>query len=178
VQDYLEGIAEEFGLQRHIRFNTRLVRAQWVEAKQRWDAIVKSSGSEETIEGDFLVSAIGQLSDPSVPDIPGLTDFRGLVFHSKHWPDGVQLQGQRLAVIGTGATSMQLVPTVADTVAEVTVFQRTAQWARPIPGYSDPIPEGAKWLLEHVPFYAQWFRFNMLWRRAVGPSPAGSRLGS
>ena len=71
-------------------------------------------------------------------------------------------------MIGTGATAMQLVPTIVDRVASVTVYQRTPQWARPVPGYTDPISDGTQWLLEHVPFYAQWNRFTMFWRYGDG----------
>ena len=74
-------------------------------------------------------------------------------------------------MIGTGATAMQLVPAIADRVASITVYQRTAQWARPVKGYSDPITEGARWLLAHLPFYVQWYRFNMFWRYGDGLLP-------
>ena len=74
-------------------------------------------------------------------------------------------------MIGTGATAMQLVPTIADRVASVTVYQRTAQWARPVKGYSEAITEGAQWLLAHLPFYVQWYRFNMFWRYGDGLLP-------
>ena len=74
-------------------------------------------------------------------------------------------------MIGTGATAMQLVPSIADRVASVTVYQRTAQWARPVQGYSDPISDGAQWLLAHLPFYVQWYRFNMFWRYGDGLLP-------
>ena len=87
------------------------------------------------------------------------------------WSDDIKLDGKHVAVIGTGATAMQLVPSIADRVASVTVYQRTAQWARPVAGYSDPITEGAQWLLAHLPFYVQWYRFNMFWRYGDGLLP-------
>ena len=74
-------------------------------------------------------------------------------------------------MIGTGATAMQLVPEIADRVASVTVYQRTAQWARPVEGLNDPISDGAQWLLAHLPFYVQWYRFNMFWRYGDGLLP-------
>lgn len=171
VQDYLEKTATEFHIRRHIRFKTRLLSADWIEAEQHWRSVVKTEAGQEIIESDVLVSAIGQLSEPSTPEIAGANEFSGPLFHSAHWPEELGIRGKRLAVIGTGATSMQLVPTVADDVAQVSVFQRTAQWARPIPGYSDRISDGAQWLLKHVPFYAEWFRFNMFWRYGDGLLP-------
>ena len=93
------------------------------------------------------------------------------MLHSALWSDDIKLDGKHVAVIGTGATAMQLVPSIADRVASVTVYQRTAQWARPVAGYSDPITEGARWLLAHLPFYVQWYRFNMFWRYGDGLLP-------
>jgi 4-hydroxyacetophenone monooxygenase len=118
-----------------------------------------------------LVSAIGQLNDPSRTHFEGEEDFPGLILHSALWSDDVKVNAKQVAVIGTGATAMQLVPSIADHVASVTVFQRTAQWARPVKGYSDPITEGAQWLLAHLPFYVQWYRFNMFWRYGDGLLP-------
>lgn len=94
-----------------------------------------------------------------------------MTLHSARWSDDIQFDGKRVAVIGTGATAMQLVPSIADRVACVTVYQRTAQWARPVKGYSDPITAGAQWLLAHLPFYVKWYRFNMFWRYGDGLLP-------
>ena len=118
-----------------------------------------------------LVSAIGQLNDPSPAHFRGEEDFAGRMFHSALWSNDIKLDGKHVAVIGTGATAMQLVPSIADRVASVTVYQRSAQWARPVAGYSDPIAEGARWLLAHLPFYVQWYRFNMFWRYGDGLLP-------
>ena len=118
-----------------------------------------------------LVSAIGQLNDPSPAHFKGEETFKGQTLHSALWSDDIKLDGKHVAVIGTGATAMQLVPSIADRVASVTVYQRTAQWARPVAGYSDPITEGAQWLLAHLPFYVQWYRFNMFWRYGDGLLP-------
>jgi 4-hydroxyacetophenone monooxygenase len=93
------------------------------------------------------------------------------MLHSALWSDDIKLDGKRVAVIGTGATAMQLVPSIADRVASVTVYQRSAQWSRPVAGYSDRITEGAQWLLKHLPFYVQWYRFNMFWRYGDGLLP-------
>jgi 4-hydroxyacetophenone monooxygenase len=132
---------------------------------------LKTANGEETFESTTLVSAIGQLNDPSPAHFRGEEDFKGEMLHSALWTDDIKLDGKRVAVIGTGATAMQLVPSIADRVASVTVYQRTAQWARPVAGYSDPITEGARWLLAHLPFYVQWYRFNMFWRYGDGLLP-------
>ena len=169
--DYLKKVAAEYGIRRYLHLNTQLTSSCWDEGKQRWISTLKTKDGEETFESTVLVSAIGQLNDPSRAQITGEEDFRGLILHSALWSDDVKLDGKRVAVIGTGATSMQLVPSIADRVASLTVFQRTAQWARPVKGYSDPITEGAQWLLAHLPFYVQWHRFNMFWRYGDGLLP-------
>ncbi|MGA7995125.1 MAG: NAD(P)/FAD-dependent oxidoreductase, partial [Bradyrhizobium sp.] len=169
--DYLKKVADEYGIREHLRLNTQLTSSRWDESKRRWISTLKTKDGEETFESTVLVSAIGQLNDPSRAHFKGEVDFKGLILHSALWPDDLNLDGKRVAVIGTGATSMQLVPSIADRVASLTVFQRTAQWARPVEGYSDPITDGAQWLLAHLPFYVQWYRFNMFWRYGDGLLP-------
>ena len=168
IHAYLAKIADDFQVRCNIRFNTRLTGSRWDEKNWRWVSTLQSEAGSTTLESAFLVSAVGQLSDPSVPRIAGAEDYEGEVFHSAKWPDGVSLAGRKVAVIGTGATAMQLMPTIADEVASVAVYQRSPQWARPIPGYGDTIGEGTRWLLKHLPFYAEWFRFNMFWRYGDG----------
>ena len=169
--EYLKKVADEYGIREHLRLNTQLTSSRWDDGKRRWISTLKTKDGEETFESTVLVSAIGQLNDPSRAHFNGEEDFKGLILHSALWPDDLKLDGKRVAVIGTGATSMQLVPSIADRVASLTVFQRTAQWARPVDGYSDPITEGAQWLLAHLPFYVQWYRFNMFWRYGDGLLP-------
>ncbi|MGZ5874821.1 MAG: flavin-containing monooxygenase [Bradyrhizobium sp.] len=169
--DYLKKVSAEYGIREHLRLNTQLTSSRWDEDKRRWISTLKTPGGEENFESTVLVSAIGQLNDPSRAHFRGEEDFNGLILHSALWSEDIKLDGKRVAVIGTGATSMQLVPAIADRLASMTVFQRTAQWARPVKGYSDPITEGAQWLLAHLPFYVKWYRFNMFWRYGDGLLP-------
>lgn len=171
IQDYLKKVAEGFGVRANIRLNTRLTGSRWDEASRRWVSTLQTPAGTETIETAVLVSAIGQLNDPSMARFDGADEFAGRMFHSANWPTDLDFAGKHVAVIGTGATAMQLVPSIADQVASVTVYQRSAQWSRPVAGYSDFISEGAQWLLEHVPYYAEWFRFNMFWRYGDGLLP-------
>ncbi|MGF6426062.1 flavin-containing monooxygenase [Bradyrhizobium elkanii] len=169
--DYLLKVVREYDIRKHVRLNTELVASRWDEGKRRWISTLKTARGEETFESTALVSAIGQLNDPLPARFEGDEAFTGLKVHSALWSDDIKLDGRHVAVIGTGATAMQLVPSIADRVASVTVYQRTAQWARPVKGYSDPITEGAQWLLAHLPFYVQWYRFNMFWRYGDGLLP-------
>jgi 4-hydroxyacetophenone monooxygenase len=169
--DYLKKVALEHDVRSRIRLSTELTSSRWDETKQRWISTLNTERGEETFESTVLVSAIGQLNDPSPAHFKGEEDFKGLTLHSALWSDNIDLDGRHVAIIGTGATAMQLVPSIADRVASVTVYQRTAQWSRPVAGYSDPITDGAQWLLAHVPFYVQWYRFNMFWRYGDGLLP-------
>jgi 4-hydroxyacetophenone monooxygenase len=169
--DYLRKVALEYDIGSHLRLTTELTSSRWDDSKQRWISTFKTAGGEETFESTALVSAIGQLNDPSRARFKGEEEFSGRILHSALWSEDIDLDGKHVAVIGTGATAMQLVPSIADRVASLTVYQRSAQWSRPVAGYSDPITEGAQWLLAHLPFYVQWYRFNMFWRYGDGLLP-------
>ena len=134
---------------------------------------MRTPEGEETAGHHTVVSAVGQLNRPRLPDIPGREDFAGASFHSAAWDHGVDLAGKRVAVVGTGASAFQIVPEIAGSAEELLVFQRTAPWLRPTPHYHDPVPEGLAWLLRHVPYYAQWYR---LWLFAPGLLEKGGIL--
>jgi 4-hydroxyacetophenone monooxygenase len=169
--DYLKKVALEHDVRSHIRFNTRLTSSRWDQARHCWTSSLETNNGVEDFDSTILVSAIGQLNDPSPAHFNGEEDFAGQMFHSALWSEDIKLDGKHVAVIGTGATAMQLVPTIADRVASVTVYQRSAQWSRPVEGYADNITDGAQWLLRHLPFYVEWFRFNMFWRYGDGLLP-------
>ena len=173
LKAYLNRCADEFGVRGHIRFRTHLSTARWDEAARRWQVTLTDleTGGTQTVQALAVVSAIGILSIPQIANIPGKDDFKGPGFHTMHWPQGLDLTGKRVAIIGTGASSMQIVPTVADQVENITVFQRTPQWARPIPRYHDDITPNKQWLIDHIPYYAAWFRFTMMWRYGDGLLP-------
>jgi 4-hydroxyacetophenone monooxygenase len=169
--DYLNKVALEYDIRNHLCLNTELISSHWDDGKHRWISTLKTPEGQETFESTTLVSAIGQLNDPLRANFQGEENFSGQILHSALWSDDLDLRGKRVAVIGTGATAMQLVPSIADRVVSLTVYQRSAQWSRPVAGYSDQITDGAQWLLAHLPFYVQWYRFNMFWRYGDGLLP-------
>lgn len=171
ILTYLEETARRFGVHRHLRLQTRLMDASWDEAACCWTATLCGPSGTERLSARVLVSAIGQLNDPSTPYLQGAERFQGMQFHSALWPDALDVAGRHVAVVGTGASAMQIVPSIADTVESLTIYQRSPQWARPVPGYHDLIGEGTQWLLDHAPFYGQWFRFTMFWRYGDGLLP-------
>lgn len=172
IQDYMEKTATAMGLRQHIRLETEFQQGVWDQNNKCWQLSIRGPKGIESIEALALVSAIGQLSLPSIPKIKGDDKFAGEIFHTAHWPANLDLKGKRVAIIGTGASAMQIVPTIADEVESLTIYQRGKQWARPIPRYHDSITQLGQWLLEVVPFYAQWFRFTMFWRYGDGLLPS------
>jgi 4-hydroxyacetophenone monooxygenase len=168
ILDYIDGVVRAHDLLPHIRLNTKVTSASWQEEAQQWHIDVRGPDGKKTESCRFFVSAIGQLSDPMLPQIKGMEQFQGTSFHSMDWPEGLDVAGKRVAIIGTGATAMQLAPTLSRQARQVDVYQRSAQWVRPVEGYADRIKPGAQWLQQHMPFYAEWFRFNMFWRYGDG----------
>jgi 4-hydroxyacetophenone monooxygenase len=167
--DYFRSCADELDLRRHVRFGTEVEEARFDEARGTWTLRVRSTGGrEERLEANAIVSAVGQLNRPLMPDIPGIGDFHGPSFHSARWEADVPLAGKRVGVIGTGASAAQFIPVVAERAEELFVFQRTAPWLLPTPDYHDEVPEGLRWLYRHVPFYAQWYRFWLFRTGAEG----------
>ncbi len=171
IQDYLERCADDFGVRPHILFQTKMTGAVWDEKNARWRVQVRTATGTREILTSFLVSAIGQFNLPSTPTTAGNSDFKGRAFHSAKWPDDLDLSGQHVSIIGTGASAMQIVPAIAHQVQTLTIYQRTPQWVRPISGYGERIGDGARWLLENLPYYVEWFRFTMFWRYGDGLLP-------
>lgn len=127
IRAYLEHVADTFGLRPHIRFGHEVLMMRWDTEELRWE-IDTSAGS---FTADVVVSATGPLSDPKMPEIPGLDEFPGKVFHSARWDHDYDLTGKRVAVIGTGASAIQIVPAIAAKTARLTLFQRTPPWVMP-----------------------------------------------
>ncbi|MEU6005954.1 NAD(P)/FAD-dependent oxidoreductase [Streptomyces sp. NPDC047453] len=127
IRAYLEHVTDVFGLRPHLRLNSEVTRMTWDAEKLRWD-IETTSGN---LSADVVVGATGPLSEPKVPDIPGLDSFPGKVFHSARWDHDHDLSGKRVAVVGTGASAIQIVPSIQPEVARLTLFQRTPPWVMP-----------------------------------------------
>ncbi len=125
---YLERCADKYGLRPHLRCNTEIEQARWDDAQQHW--ILRSAVGDE-FTADVLVSGLGMLNVPYVPEIPGRDRFRGRSYHSARWEHDDDLTGKRVAVVGTGASAIQFVPAIAPRTARLTIFQRTPCWVLP-----------------------------------------------
>jgi cation diffusion facilitator CzcD-associated flavoprotein CzcO/acetyl esterase/lipase len=159
---YLESCVTRYGLEPHLRFGVEVARADFDEAAGVWR--VTTTGGEE-IEADLLVTATGQLSLPAMSRIPGTERFEGPIFHSARWDHDVDFTDKRVAVIGTGASTIQIVPAVADRVAQLDVYQRSAPYV--IEKRDRAFRGWEKWLFRHVPparlyqRFKEWFFFEL-----------------
>src|SRR6201995_4079944 len=123
VLEYLNWVTDRLDLRRHIEFDTRVVAARFEEGEDRW-AIETDGG--ETVPCRHCVMALGFLCDPYLPEFAGIGDFEGTVVHTARWPgEGIDIQGKRVGVVGTGASAVQAITAMAPEVGQMTVFQRT-----------------------------------------------------
>ncbi|MGY3317341.1 flavin-containing monooxygenase [Arthrobacter sp. TE12232] len=155
---YIQECVRIFGLEEHISFGVRIGSASYDETTAEWVLETITGARTQTIRTNVLVSGIGQLSVPAVPDLPGRGNFRGKAFHSAEWDHSADLTGKKVVLVGNGASANQIGPAIAPLVDTLTVLQRSPQWVVGVPGYLEDVPEFEKWVLGNVPAYERWFR--------------------
>lgn len=155
IHRYINDVADRFGVRDKARFGVEVTSAVWNETEQRWLIDTVPAGTDPatseatTYRAQHLVGAVGPLCEPNLPDIDGIDSFGGTIMHSARWDDDVDLAGKRVAVIGTGASAIQIVPEVAKRVAHLDVYQRTAPWI--VPRTERPYTPVEHWLFKHAP---------------------------
>ena len=167
LRAYFERVATEHGIRDNLRLGTEVLEAHY-ESPGVWRVKVRGPDGESTLTANAIISAVGQLNRPKLPEIEGLDSFRGPAFHTAQWEAEHDLEGKRLVVIGTGASAFQTVPEIAKVAERVTVFQRTPPWVSQRPDYHAPISDAKHWLLNEMPFYGKWYRFWMFWTTGEG----------
>ena len=170
-QRYFNRVADDFDVRRHIVFDTEVVSLRWDEDDATWEVMAKGPDGQRVWHPNVVISAVGLLSRPSIPDIDGATDFRGLSFHTARWPQDLDLDGRRIGVIGTGCSGIQLVPELAPLTGHVIVFQRSPQWLFDRKGYREPYPPQVTWLDQNFPYFRNFMRFRAHW--LMGPYLSG-----
>lgn len=155
---YLRHVARKYDLMRHIHFHTNLVGARWDETRRLW---VVTADDGRVFEGEALVSGMGGLSNPAYPDIPGRERFEGPQFHSATWRHDVNLDDQRVAVIGSGASAIQFVPQIAPRVAHLNYFQRTPPWV--VPKMDRPVSARERADFQSNPWRQRMARHKLYW---------------
>jgi cation diffusion facilitator CzcD-associated flavoprotein CzcO len=146
LKAYAEHCVDKYDVRRRLRLNTRVTEATFDEADHVW-RLQTDAGDEITAR--FVIGASGALSQPKLPDIEGLEDYRGIAMHTARWDHSIDLSGKRVAIVGTGASAIQIIPSIAPVVEHLTVFQRTPIWCLPKPDRA--LSGRERWVLEHVP---------------------------
>ncbi len=165
IWDYLRRVARDYDVARHIRFGHEVTAGFWDDERTRWT--LETAGGRFTAQ--LVVLGVGALSEPSMPALSGLAEFAGTIFHSADWDHDHDLTGERVAVIGTGASAIQFVPQIQPRVAGLQVYQRTAPWILPHP--DRPVTRGERALWRAFP------RSQRLWRAAVYAAREAMVLG-
>ncbi len=165
IQDYLLGVVEKWKLRSHMRLGTEIVEARFDEETGAWTL---TSDQDETFTVRVVISGVGGLVDPAPPDIKGIQSFSGEIFHTARWNHDWDITGKTVAVIGTGASAVQVVPAIAPQVAKLSVFQRTAGWV--VPKRDKRYSDATKQRLARFPFLLRASRLLKYWlSEIVGP---------
>ena len=164
IQAYLQKVAARAGVLDRFVFDTVVESATWDEDAQHWVVeTTTTDGVRRTVTAQTLLTGAGGLSEPKLPDIDGITDFQGEVFHSARWNHDVDLTGKRVAVIGTGASSIQIVPELQKVVGQLDVYQRTAPYV--LPRNDRRYTRGERFAFKHLPGVQRLYRTGIYWGR-------------
>ena len=170
IQNYILRVTDKYQLRPLIRFGTEVTALRWMSESACWQVEVAGG---KPLQARHVVLATGPLNKPLVPDIPGIQDFAGVAFHSNQWRHDVDLQGRRVAVVGTGASAVQFVPEIAKQASQVHVFQRTAAWV--LPRWDQPYGVLRRWAYRWVPGLQRLSRWRVYWfNEMVGMGFMGS----
>jgi 4-hydroxyacetophenone monooxygenase len=162
--EYMKRVADKYGVTEHITLDTAVVGCEWSEERQRWTVRTSTNGGEVVEhEAAAVVTAMGFLNRPNIPDLPGRDGFEGTVVHSARWDPELDLAGKRVVLLGAGCTAVQIAEAVAGQVASLTVVQQQPHWIRPIKATHGRIPDALRWVIGNVPHYQRWFRLKTYW---------------
>jgi 4-hydroxyacetophenone monooxygenase len=164
VHRYLARLVDKYGIRESILFGHEVVRADFDTASASWTIDVDDhAGRRTTMTAPVLATGVGMVNRPAIPSVPGAETFDGPIMHTAEWDPEVDYAGKTVAVIGTGASAMQLVPSIAGVAEKVVVFQRSKQWAVPHPNYHRDVPAGVLYLMKRLPLYTRWYRLRAFW---------------
>jgi 4-hydroxyacetophenone monooxygenase len=165
IQSYFEEVLGKLGAAEKVRYGTEVISATFDEESHGWRLLVRdASGAEEELTPRVLISAVGILNRAKLPKIPGVGTFDGPEFHSSAWPADLDLSGKRVAVVGNGASAMQIVPAIAEEVEHLTVFQRSTHWVAPFEKFKIPISPELRQLIQTCPIYFAWYWARLFWQ--------------
>jgi 4-hydroxyacetophenone monooxygenase len=161
---YLEHVCDNFEVRNNIRFETGVERIEYQDSRQKWLVTLRlPDGTLQQTEANVVISAAGIFNPPVFPDIDGLDEWKGEKWHTARWPKDADLAGKRVAIIGNGASCMQIGPEIQDEVESLTIFQKSVHWAAPFEQFRKEVPDPIRALLREVPLYRNWYRVRLGW---------------
>lgn len=162
LKEYVNHVVSKHGLRSVATFNAEVTEAEWDEATSKWHLQARlQDGTTESISCNVVFSASGLFSTPRLPDVEGIEKFGGTIFHTTQWDHNYDFSGKRVALIGTGSTGSQLLRSLALNAERVGVYQRTPNWVMHVPIYRNEVSEKSRWLLDHMPYYVNWYGYSM-----------------
>ena len=163
ILEYLKKCVKKYNLSDHIKLNTTVESTVFDEDTKSWNTSVICNNNKSILNSNIVISAVGQLNKPSVPDINGIDEFNGPIIHTGAWDSSFNYKDKNIALIGTGASGMQVGPEIAKEAKSLTIFQRTPHWIIANPNYHRKLSTGKKWVLKNIPFYSKWYRLQLFW---------------
>jgi 4-hydroxyacetophenone monooxygenase len=158
---YLEYLAKKYGVIENIRFGAEVTAATWDETSSKWHVTLRArDGGEQKLTSNVVISATGTFATANLPDIPGIKDFEGRMFHTTKWDHSYDYSGKRVALIGNGSSGTQLMPVVAKVAKSLTAYQRTPNWISALDGYKERVSPEIRWLFDNVPYYWNWYCYS------------------
>lgn len=165
LQRYFSQVLKDLGAEERVRYSTEVLSSVYDEQAKQWHVHIRDAdGAHATLTADVVISAVGVLNQTKTPDLPGMDDFTGVQFHSAEWPEDLDLDGKRVAIVGTGASSMQIAPAIVNRVDHLTIFQRSPQWIAPFEKFLRPIAPELRMLLWSCPLYFAWYWTRLFWQ--------------
>ena len=177
IHDYCNQVARHYEVLNNVQFQTKVLGASFNEKTNMWhvectraeDNAAAAAAARTTLIANVVITCCGQLSEPNIPPIPGKETFQGPSAHTAHWPTVANhIAGKHVAVVGTGASTMQLLRGVAAKASRVTVFQQLPGWFLPRATYHQKVDEPLRWRLRHVPMFQTYYRFRLYWQGSDG----------
>lgn len=165
LRRYLEFVAQKHDVVKNFKFDREVISATWDEEASQWRLTLKlRDGSKEYLDANSIISAGGLFATVNLPDIPGIQDYEGHMFHTTEWDHSVNYKDKNVAVIGNGSSGAQLIPGLARDAKHLAAYVRTPQWIAPYDGYHAKVPIQINWLLRRMPNYVNWFGYSNFMR--------------
>lgn len=173
MREYFCAVADKYNVRRNIRFRTVVHSLIFDQDEAVWNVTVEdlSTGKREVIKANAVFNAFGTTDRWKLPEISGIERFKGIITHSAGYDENTDLKSKKVAVIGTGASSAQIVSTIVNEVDELVVFMRSKHWMINNPEVTAEVSDPVKWAMRHIPYYKEWFRFRVFWFAADGLYP-------